>query len=148
MNYKKIGFYLICLLPWFLSTIIFKIDGNYYKNLNLPFFAPPSFLFGIVWTILYLIIAYSIYLTWSSSNNKYKIILLINYISNQLFTYLFFNLQNNSLALIDTIIVLISSIYLYKETKKIDKNNSKYIIPYIIWNSFATLLSFSILVMN
>ena len=148
MNYKKIGFYLICLLPWFLSSLLFKSNNAYYTSLNLPFFAPPSYLFGIIWTILYLLIAYSIYKTWINTDTKYKIILLINYIANQLYTFFFFTLQNNFLALIDTIIVLISSIYLYKETKKIEEKNSKYLIPYIIWNSFALLLSFSIFVMN
>lgn len=148
MNFRKIGSYLICLLPWFLSSILFKSDNNYYTNLNLPFFAPPSYLFGIIWTILYLLIAYSIYKIWINSNIKYKIILLINYITNQLYTFFFFTLQNNFLALIDTIIVLITSFYLYKETKKIEEKYSKYLIPYIIWNCFALLLSFCIFVMN
>ena len=42
MKYKKIIRYLICLLPWFISSLIFKVDTQYYKSLNLPFFAPPT----------------------------------------------------------------------------------------------------------
>ena len=148
MNTKKILKFILYLLPWFISSIIFKIDSNYYKDLNLPFFAPPSYIFAIIWPILYLLISYTIYKVIPFSNNNYKKALTINYISNQLYTFFFFTLKNNFLALIDTIIVLISSIYLYKETKNIDTKTSKYLIPYIIWNIFALILSLSITFMN
>lgn len=148
MKYKKILIYLIFLLPWFISNIIFKIDTNYYNELIKPFFAPSPITFGIIWPILYILISYSIYKTWFNSNPNYRIYLFINYISNQLYTFCFFITKNNLLALIDTIIVLISSIYLYKEIKNIDSKYSKYLIPYILWNIFATILSFSILFLN
>lgn len=148
MNIKKILSFLLFLLPWFIGAIIFPSNNTYYASLTKPFFAPPSILFAIIWPILYLLIAISIYKVINNSDNKYKISLIINYISNQLFSLFFFTLKNNALALIDTIIVLISSIYLYRETKKIDEKASKYIIPYIIWNIFATILITSILIMN
>jgi len=148
MNIKKIFKIFLYLLPWFLSTIIFKMDTNHYSNLIKPPFSPPPITFGIVWPILYILISISIYKVFNISNRKYKITLLINYISNQLFSFLFFTIKNNTLALIDTIIVLISSIYLYKETKKIDDKASYYLIPYILWNIFATILISSILALN
>ena len=148
MSIKKIFSFLLYLLPWFLSAIIFKIDTNYYQSLNLPFFAPPSITFAIIWPILYLLIAYTIYKVLPKSNTNYKKTLIINFLSNQLYTFFFFTIKNNILALIDTIIVIISSIYVYKETKKIDHTTSKYLIPYILWNTFATILSLSITLMN
>ena len=150
MKYKKLIRYLICLLPWFISSIIFKVDTNYYNNLNLPFFAPPSILFPIVWTILYLLIAFSIYIVSFNKNidSNYKITLVINYLSNQLYTLCFFIIKNNFLAFSDALIVFLSSLYLYYETKKYDDKASKLLIPYIIWNLFATILSFSIFLMN
>lgn len=148
MNIKNILKFILYLLPWFLSTIIFGIDTNYYKTLNLPPFAPPPITFAIVWPILYLLITYTIYKILPQSNNSYKKNLIINYLSNQLYTFFFFTLKSNNLALIDTIIVLISSIYLYKETNKQDPKTSKFLIPYIIWNIFATILSLSITIMN
>ena len=148
MNIKKLLPILLYLLPWFLSSIIFKIDTNYYQTLSKPFFAPPSYIFAIIWPILYILIAYTIYKVIPFSNNKYKKTLIINYISNQLYTFFFFTQKSNSLALIDTIIVLISSIILYKETNNIDTKTSKYLIPYLLWNTFATILSLSITIMN
>ena len=60
MNFKKIGRFLLFLLPWFISAIIFRSDTNYYQSLNKPFFAPPAFIFGIIWPILYILITYAI----------------------------------------------------------------------------------------
>lgn len=148
MNYKNIIKYLLCLLPWFISSIIFKIDTNYYQTLSLPFFAPPTIIFPIVWTIIYILISISIYIVINNSTNNYKLYLLINYISNQLYTFCFFTIKNNFLSLIDCLIVLISSIYLYRETKSINIKSSKYLIPYIVWNIFATILSLAIFIMN
>ena len=150
MKYKKIIRYLICLLPWFISSLIFKVDTQYYKGLNLPFFAPPSIVFPIIWTILYILISISIYIISYKDNisSNYKILLGINYLSNQLYTLCFFVIKNNFLAFCDALIVFLSSLYLYLETKKYDENASKMIIPYILWNLFATILSFSIFIIN
>ena len=98
--------------------------------------------------ILYILIAYSVYKTYQISTTNYKIYLVINYLANQLFTFCFFTLKNNFLALVDVIIILISSLYLYVETKLIDEDNKWYLIPYIIWNIFALILVFTVFIMN
>ena len=148
MKFKKFLVYLLFLLPWFISNLLFKIDTAYYQSLDRPWFAPPPIIFGIVWPILYALIAYSVYKTWSNSNSNYKIYLVINYIANQLYTLFFFVLKNNFLSLVDTIIILISSLYLYVETKNLNKDKAKYLIPYIIWNIFALILVFTIFITN
>ena len=148
MKFKKFLVYLLFLLPWFISNLIFKVDTAYYQSLDRPWFAPPPIIFGIVWPILYALIAYSVYKTWSNSNSNYKIYLVINYIANQLYTFFFFVLKNNFLSLVDTIIILISSLYLYVETKNLNRDKAKYLIPYIIWNIFALILVFTIFITN
>ncbi|MBQ8681783.1 MAG: tryptophan-rich sensory protein [Bacilli bacterium] len=148
MKFKKFLVYLLFLLPWFLSGFIFKVDTSYYLSLNLPWFAPPPIVFGVVWPILYILIAYTVYKTFPSNASNYKIYLVINYLANQLYTFCFFTLQNNFLGLVDAIIVLISSLYLYVETKMLKGNVAKYLIPYVIWNIFALILSFTIFFIN
>ncbi len=148
MKFKKIFSYLLFLLPWFISSILFKVDKNYYLSLRLPFFAPSPVIFAIVWPVLYILIAYSIYKTYKDRNNIYTISLIFNYIFNQLYTFFFFVLKNNFLGLIDSIIVLVTSIVLFIEIKKIDKNKSYFLIPYILWNIFAFILSISIIILN
>lgn len=148
MNFKNFLSYLTYLLPWFLSNLLFPIDTNYYQSLNLPFFSPAPIVFAIIWPILYILISISIYNTYEESTTNYKIYLVINYLANQLYTFCFFILKDNFLALVDTIIVLISSLYLYLETKSLKPKYTKYLIPYIIWSLFALILSFSIFIMN
>ena len=138
---KKIFKYLVYLLPWLLPNFIFKIDTSFYDTINKPFFAPPKIAFPIIWTIIYILIAIALYKNKNKNLVYYKS-LIINYFSNQIYTFLFFSLKSPFIAFIDTIIVLISSLYLYNEIK------SKYLIPYIIWNIFATVLSLSIYLIN
>lgn len=139
---KKIFKFIIILLLWFLPSIIIRSNTSFYKNINLPKFAPPTIVFPIVWSILYVLISISIYRNKDKTLDYYKS-LIINYFSNQIFTFLFFNLQSPFLALIDTGIVLISSLFLY-----VNSNKDKLLIPYIIWNVFATILISSIYFMN
>lgn len=149
---KKIITFVLILIPWFISGLIFQSNSSFYQSLNLPFFAPPPIVFGIVWPILYVLISYSIYLIINEFKLKkqkdYLIYLIINYISNQLFTFFFFTLENLFLGFVDAIIVLLSSLFLYYETKSLNEKSSKFLIPYILWNIFATILSITIYFMN
>ena len=149
---KKLFKFLIFLLPWFIGGILFRSDTIFYKSLNKPSFAPPSIAFPIVWTILYILIAISVYLVFKDNNYKdtpnYNKTLLINYFSNQIFSFLFFTLKSPFLALLDTFIVLLSSLFLYYESKELNKTSAKLLIPYIIWNLFALILIIFIFFLN
>lgn len=149
---KKIITFILISIPWFISGFLIQSNPDFYQSLKLPSFAPPPIIFGIVWTILYLLISYSIFMIikdFKKDNLKdYFLYLIINYVSNQLFTFFFFKLQNIFLAFVDTIIVLLSSLFLYYETKSLNDKSAKFLIPYIIWNLFATILILFIYFMN
>ena len=145
---KKIFKFLFFLLPWSLSSLFMR-NVNFYKSLNLPFFAPPPILFAIVWPILYLLIAISIYkINKIGFSKEYKYFLITNYIFNQSFTFLFFNLKSIILGTLSSILSLITAIFLFLETKKSNKKTSYLLIPYLIWLIFASILSISILFLN
>ena len=146
---KKILTFIIILLPWFLSALF--MDTSFYKTINLPSFAPKPIVFAIVWPILYILIAISIYKVYEKvklTNKSYLYTLLINYIFNQSFTFMFFYLKSPFLGLLATLGTLISSLFLFNETREIDKQASYFLIPYILWNAFATILSFAIFLLN
>ena len=147
---KKIILYIILLLPWFISSLFNKCT-QYFNLLNLPFFALPKWSYSIVWTLLYLIIAYSIYLVYQKvkfTNKNYNKSLFINYIFNQLYLPLFFCLKSPLLGLIISLGILISSLFLYLETKEIDLKASKLLLPYPIFMVYATILSLAIYFLN
>jgi len=124
-------------------------SSSFYKTLNLPFFAPPSWIFPVVWTILFILIAISIYqISEIGFTEDYKKYLILNYILNQSFTIFFFNFKSITLGFISCILTLLTGYFLYDETKKINKKTSYLLIPYLIWLIFASLLSTFILFMN
>ncbi len=149
---KKIGLFVIILAPWFLSSL-FPFDYSFYNNLQLPFFAPPRIIFPIVWTIIYITIAISIYqlikeFGFKNLSKNYKWALLINYLWNQSFAFLFFGLQNTFLGFVSSTGTLISSLFLYEETSKQNEKSSNLLNLYVLWNLFATILSLTVYILN
>lgn len=149
---KNFFLFIIILVPWFLSSVLFRDCLGYFDTINTPFFTLPKQLYGIVWGIIYILISISVYKIYQNNRIKdvknYNLILLINYLFNQLYLYLFFCLKNPLLGLIDCLLIFISSLYLYIETRDLNKDYSKYLKPYIIFNIYATLLSITIYFMN
>ena len=147
-NMKKFFKFLLFLLPWFLSSL-FMENTAFYKTLNLPFFAPPGWVFPIVWPILYVLIAISIYkISEIGFTYQYKNFLILNYFLNQSFTIFFFNFKSIVLGFTSSLLTLLTAYFLYDETKKIDKKTSYLLIPYLVWLLFASILSTTILFMN
>lgn len=147
---KKVLRFILLLAPWFLTNIVFN-DYSYFDSIKLPFFTIPKFLFGIIWPILYILITISVFKV-SNSNyfnlKEYKKDLIYNYIFNQLYTIIFFYLKNNFLAFIDVLLTLLTALFLYYETKEINKKASIYLIFYIIFLIYALILSISIYFIN
>ena len=144
--------FIIILLPWFLSSLI-PIDKEFYNSLTLPFFTPPQMAYGIIWSIIYIGISISIYQILNTYKIKdipksYKYTLLLNYIANQSFQPLFFLLKSPFLGFVSCILTFITSLFLYKETKDLKEKSAKYLIPYILFSLFATILSLSIYILN
>ena len=149
---KKILLFIGLLLPWFLSSLL-PVDYNYYKTLNLPFFAPPNIFYIIAWSLTYIFITISVYqiVTKYECNNipqSYKTTLIINYLFNQSFQLVFFIFKNNFLGFVSCLGTLISLLFLRNETKTINEKSNKYLIPYLLLITFATILSFSIYLLN
>ena len=134
---------------------------NWYSTLVKPTWAPPSSIFGPVWTVLYVIIA----VTYGTVFYKAVIGKLpwmvalpfaLNLIFNFSFTYFQFGLQNNFLAAIDIILVLGTLIWAllaiwFTPTASVGAS-LKWIalanIPYLLWVSFATVLQITITFLN
>ena len=149
---KKIIIYILCLIPWFFSSIL-KADYSYLTKINTPFFTPPSWFYIVSWSLIYILVSYSFYKIITSYSFKnipksYKITYLLNYLANQSFIPLFFILKNNFLGFISCLITLLTTLFLYSETKPLNQTAAKVLIPYILLSIFATILSLSIYLIN
>lgn len=149
---KKVLHFLVCFLPWLISGLIFKYDASYYDMLNIPGFALPPRVISIVWIVIYILIAISIYMISREKNifkeSDYFYVLVTNYLANQLFLYVFFNLKSPFLGFVITTVTLISSIFLFIESRKLNEKASYFLIPYSIYSLYAFVLSLTIYIMN
>ena len=126
---------------------------TWYQQLIKPFWAPPSWLFGPVWTVLYTIIAITyLYAGWLFFKRRIPFIVLVPFILNIAFNLLFtpiqFILQNNLLAAIDILLVLATLIWLMVAIYPYSKWVAIANIPYLLWVSFATVLQLTITYLN
>jgi benzodiazapine receptor len=126
---------------------------NWYSTLIKPTWAPPSWLFGPVWSVLYVLIAVSFFsafrLAWQG---KVAFVVILPFILNLIFNFAFspiqFTLQNNLLAAVDILLVLGTLIWamiaIYPHAKWIMYMQ----IPYLVWVSFATVLQLMVTYLN
>jgi len=126
---------------------------SWYQKLKKPFWAPPSWLFGPVWSVLYLLIFLSfgyVFLMFFKKKLPFAVILpfILNLIFNFSFTYLQFGLKNNFLAAVDIFLVLITLVWsfisIWPHFRWIVFIN----LPYFFWVLFATILQLTITYLN
>ncbi|MEO6508669.1 MAG: TspO/MBR family protein [Patescibacteria group bacterium] len=135
------------------SLFTFSAIPTWYVALNKPFFNPPNWVFGPVWTILYTMMAFSLYLVWNSQTKKKEKnegmnVFFIQLSLNALWSIVFFGLHSPLLALV---IIIILWILIFKTIvifSKISKNAGLLLVPYLAWVSFATLLNTAIAFLN
>jgi tryptophan-rich sensory protein len=126
---------------------------TWYQQLIKPSWAPPSWLFGPVWSVFYAIIIFSFgTVFYKVFKKELPVVILIPFILNLIFnlsfTYFQFTLQNNYLAALDILLVLGTLIWaliaIYPHIKWVALIN----IPYLLWVCFATVLQLTITFLN
>jgi translocator protein len=150
-NKKKLLIFLICLLSVFAVALIGSIfttntvNSEWYEQIK-PDITPPNFVFPIVWNILFVLIAISLYFVWinSKKKDKNKILLAygVNFFLNILWSALYFGIRKPNYAFIEIFFLWASILYLILMNCKIDKKASYLLIPYLLWVGFATYLNF------
>lgn len=142
-----------CLSAGILGTIITSPNTAWFQSLNKPFFQPPNWLFGPVWTVLYILMGVSIWLI-SKQGFKTQIakqalyLFITQLVLNSLWSLVYFGLQQILGAFILIIFIWIFILLTIVWFNKINKVAGYLLLPYILWVSFATVLNASLWFLN
>lgn len=125
---------------------------TWYVTLEKPVFNPPNYLFGPVWTILYILMGISLYLIMQSPKNEIRkkaiTIFIIQLVLNFCWSFLFFKFNLLGISFAEIILIWISILFMIITFYKIDKKAALLQIPYLLWVSFASVLNGSIWFLN
>lgn len=130
-----------------------KSVQTWYPTLNKPSFNPPNWLFAPVWTSLYVLIGIAAYLVWIRRDKiehfpRTVAIYFIQLILNLAWSFIFFYLHEIGFALAEIILLLIIIVVNAIMFYKINKWAGLIFIPYILWVSFASFLTYNIFILN
>ena len=129
-----------------ISMILTKNSMNLYEEMVRPDIAPPSIVFPIVWTVLYTIIALTLYRF--IDNKKIRNLIILNLIINVIWPVLFFRFELFFFSAIWLVLIIVTLIYELIKIYKEDKTFAYINIPYLIWLFFALYLNIMIFLLN
>ena len=127
----------------------FKFKEPWYSTLVKPSFNPPDWVFGPVWTILYILMAIAIWNVWIKSKNINLVYLyFIHLFFNTTWSVVFFGFNQIELALINLIVLILFIVILFLKYKVVSKLSAYLMIPYFLWCCFAFLLNLNLMMLN
>ena len=135
------------------SYFTFPSVSTWYASLNKPFFNPPNWVFGPVWTLLYILMALALYLVWKKEaprpeKTKATILYVMQLALNALWSVIFFGMREPTLAFAEIIMLGFAVILTARSFSKIATVSGRLFIPYIAWVVFAAALNLGIVVLN
>jgi len=135
------------------GTVVTTPDSQWFQSLRLPWYYPPNWAFGLVWTLLFVAIGVAAYLVYRQGLDSRPVRIALGLFGLQLLLNVawspaFFALQNPPLAL-GVIGVLWAAIVLtIRAFNRVDRRAAVLLVPYLAWVSFAALLNYSIWRLN
>ncbi len=134
-----------------LSALITGGDMDTYKYLSKPPLSPPSVLFPIVWTILFILMgisAYMVYVSKDRDKDSALTVYVIQLIINFFWSIIFFSLKLRLLAIFWIILLLVLIIIMIVKFYRISNKAGLLQIPYLIWTCYAMYLTIAIYILN
>ena len=146
------GWLVMCFAASVVGAVASIHAKSFYSQLIQPNWAPPSGIFGPVWTVLYTLMGIAAWLVWRSgrfrSNRKALTLFLLQLAFNALWSWLFFAWHLGALALADTVmlwILILATLIFFWRVRPLAGG---LLIPYLLWVSFASVLNYSLWQLN
>lgn len=157
MNLRNLFVLIVCIsLPLLLGTIAGFITSSnietWYVGLTKPHFNPPNWLFGPVWTMLYILMGISLYrIVGEAPGEKKKVALRAFFIQlglNFAWSFIFFYYHQTGLALFEIVILWLAILAMIVSFYRLNHLSAYLQLPYLLWVTFATVLNASIWYLN
>lgn len=127
-----------------MTGILFK-PGDWYKALDKPSWTPPDWLFGPVWSVLYLMIAVAGWLVWTTLGMSGLLVLWgANLVLNAMWSFLFFGIRRMDLAFVDVVMMWLSIAAFIVLASATVPLAALLFVPYLIWVTIASALNLSV----
>lgn len=137
------------------ASSYFTITGvdSWYTTIQKPSWNPPNWIFGPVWTTLYVLMGISLFLIWKAGTSKETkrsalILFVLQLIANFFWSFIFFDQHQMGLAFAEIIVLWLFILLTIFSFAKINKVAAWLLVPYISWVSFAAILNFTIWRLN
>jgi tryptophan-rich sensory protein len=126
---------------------------TWYATLARPSFSPPNWVFGPVWTVLYMLMGIAVYRVWRLGMHKPAVktavsLFIVHLFFNAIWSILFFGAKNIPLAFVDITVIWVTLIYIIFRFEKLDRASAYLLLPYLAWISFATVLNYNYWLLN
>ena len=155
INAKKLAAAIgICLMAGVVgSAFTFESITTWYAGLIKPELSPPNWIFGPVWTTLYIMMGVSAYLIWMKGWKKNEVkraldVFGAQLILNTFWSIIFFGFKNPQYAFIEITVLWLAIAYSIERFYRIEKRAAYLLIPYLMWVTFAAYLNYSIWILN
>lgn len=146
---RKIIFFILLVFIWNISLLLFPVNYAYLTtlkgilNVNYEYFI----IIYLVTSISFIYSFYRLFIDYDLNNN-YNFVFILNYVFSSMLGLFFFKFNTLLLSVICMCVVNVTSIFLYLESKKIDRISSLYVIPSIIFNIFNLISLIIITILN
>jgi translocator protein len=149
--------YILIIIPLIIGSLsgFFTADGvnGWYATANKPWFNPPNWLFGPVWTVLYLLMGIALFLVWRSDAGKTVkqtaiILFAVQLLLNFFWSLIFFKMQQLGWAFAEIIAMWLMILLTIIWFGKINSTAAWLLVPYISWVSFASVLNYALWKLN
>lgn len=145
------------LVPFAAAVVVVTVVGGLaaassretYAALDLPPYAPPGWVFGPVWTVLYVLIAVAGWLAWRSGGGRPAVVAWsVQLLLNLAWTPLFFAADAYTLALVEIVVLLAAVTVTVVAFRRTSRLAAGLMLPYLAWVAFATALNLGVVVLN
>lgn len=142
----------VCFVAAALGGLASASAGSFYRELSSPEWAPPGWLFGPAWSVLYCMMAVAAWLVWRvqgwNGARRELSLFLLQLLLNAAWTWLFFGLRLGAVAFIEILVLWLAILVTLIAFWRVRPIAGALLIPYLCWVSFASALTYAIWTRN